>query len=65
MHAARENATWGAERIRGELNKLGIEVSKSSIQKYMNGVRDHCSSKQTWATFLRNHAGEIRACDLL
>ncbi len=44
---------------------LGIEVSKSSIQKYMKGVRERCSSKQTWATFLRNHAGEIWACDFL
>ena len=65
VQAARENTTWGAERIRGELNKLGIEVSKSSIQKDMKGVRERCSSKQTWATFLRNHASEIWACDFL
>ena len=32
---ANENLLWGAERIRGELLKLGIEVSKRSIQKYM------------------------------
>ncbi len=62
---ARENTTWGAERIRGELNKLGIEVSKSLIQKYMKWVCEHCSSKETWATFLRNHAGEIWACNFL
>jgi putative transposase len=30
---------WGAERIRGELLKLGIKVSKRTIQKYMRGVR--------------------------
>lgn len=29
---AKENQLWGAERIRGELLKLGIEVSKRSIQ---------------------------------
>jgi hypothetical protein len=28
---------WGAERIRGELLKLGIKVSKRTIQKYMRG----------------------------
>jgi hypothetical protein len=28
---AEENGLWGAERIRGELLKLGIEVSKRSI----------------------------------
>ncbi len=62
---AKENLTWGAERIRGELLKLGIRVSKSSIQKYMKGVRESLSPKKTWATFLRNHASEIWACDFL
>jgi len=61
----KENLTWGAERIRGELLKLGIRVSKSTIQKYMKGVRESLSPKQTWATFLRNHASEIWACDFL
>ena len=36
---ARDNRTWGAERIRGELLKLGVKVSKSTIQRYMNQVR--------------------------
>ena len=30
---AKENRSWGAERIRGELLKLGKRVSKSTIQK--------------------------------
>ena len=29
----RENATWSAERIRGELRKIGVDVSKSAAQK--------------------------------
>jgi transposase InsO family protein len=62
---ARENPTWGAERIRGELLKLGIRVSKSTIQKYMNQVRERNPSKQKWSTFLHNHAHEIWACDFL
>jgi putative transposase len=32
---ARDNPLWGAERIRGELLKLGIRVSKRTIQKYL------------------------------
>ena len=36
---AKENRTWGAERIRGELLKLGLRVSKSTIQKYIYVVR--------------------------
>ena len=63
---AKENLSWGAERIRGELLKLQIEVSKSTIQKYMNQVREPAdSSQQTWSTFLRNHATQIWACDFV
>src|ERR687885_646364 len=31
---ARDNPAWGSERIRGELLKLGIAVSKRSVQQY-------------------------------
>jgi hypothetical protein len=62
---AKENRTWGAERIRGELLKLGLRVSKSTIQKYIYEVRRTGLPKQTWATFLRNHSKEIWACDFL
>ena len=31
---AQENPRWGSERIRGELLKLGLVVSKRSIQRY-------------------------------
>ena len=59
---ASENRLWGAERIRGELLKLGIKVSKRTVQKYMLKVR-HNRSGQTWATFLKNHIRDIWACD--
>ena len=58
---AEENRLWGAERIRGELLKLGVRVSKRTIQKYM--PKDRLDSSQTWVAFLRNHAGSIWACD--
>ena len=32
---AKDNRLWGAERIRGELLKLGLHVCKRTIQKYM------------------------------
>lgn len=60
---ARENRLWGAERIRGELLKLAIGVSKRTIQKYMPKERQAHSSSQTWATFLTNQASVIWACD--
>jgi hypothetical protein len=36
---AAKNRLWGAERIRGELRKLDMYVSKRTIQKYMRHVR--------------------------
>jgi putative transposase len=49
---ARDNRLWGAERIRGELLKLGIPVCKRTIQKYMRTVRTQQSRGQKWATDL-------------
>ena len=62
---ARENRLWGAERIRGELLKLGVGVCKRTIQKYMRAARPTRPRGQRWSTFLRNHAQEIWACDFL
>jgi hypothetical protein len=64
-HIAKENLTWGAERIRGELLKLGVRVSKSAIQKYMNDTRQSRTSKQTWATFLRNQRSVLTVSTVL
>jgi putative transposase len=61
---ALNNRLWGAERIRGELLKLGMHVSKRTIQRYMRTGRIRPSS-QSWGTFLHNHASEIWACDFL
>src|SRR5262249_25804919 len=58
-----ENRLWGAPRIHGELLKLGIEVSQSTVAKYM--VRHRPGSSQTWKTFLRNHAAGLGAMDFL
>src|SRR5881227_1321248 len=61
---AQENPPWGSERIRGELLKLGLVVSKRSIQRYRR--RGPASpSSQTWRTFLTNHAPHLWAADLL
>ena len=62
---AQENRLWGAERIRGELLKLGLRVAKHTIQKYITQVRPVKPASQTWAIFLKNHATDIWACDFL
>src|SRR6266480_5638475 len=62
---ARDNRLWGAERIRGELLKLGIHVCKRTIQKYMRAVHTSRPRGQTWKTFLHTQAQQIWACDFL
>jgi putative transposase len=62
---AKDNRLWGAERIRGELLKLGLRVCKRTVQKYMRNVRIHQPRGQKWSTFLRNHAAQVWACDFL
>jgi putative transposase len=51
---ATSNPRWGAERLRGELLKLGIRVCKRTVQRYMCRVRPR-GDGQRWSTFLRNH----------
>ncbi len=62
---AADNPRWGAERIRGELVKLGLRVAKRTIQTSLRGRRAPRPRGQTWAAFLRNHAHAILACDFL
>lgn len=52
---------WGAPRIHGELLKLGIEISESSVAKYM--ARPRKPPSQTWRTFLANHIKDTVAID--
>jgi hypothetical protein len=52
---AHANFLWGAPRIHGELLKLGIIVSQSTVSRYMPPSRKHGRS-QTWRTFITNHA---------
>ncbi len=65
---ALDNHLWGAKCIRGELLKLGILVSKRTVQKYIRQARRGQlprPSSQTWRTFLANHASQVSACDSL
>lgn len=50
-----------AGRLHGELLKLGIDVSQTTVAKYM--PRHRRPPSQTWRTFLTNHVGQIAAAD--
>jgi putative transposase len=65
---ARENSSWGEERIANELSlKLGLRVSPRTVRKYLPARLDrgghHRVLSQCWRTFMRNHAKGIIACD--
>jgi transposase InsO family protein len=55
------NPSWGSPRIVGELRKLGIEVAKSTVEKYR--VRLPKSPSPTWKAFLYNHVKEPGSID--
>jgi transposase InsO family protein len=59
---SRANPLWGAPRVHGELLKLGIDVSQSTVAKYMSRTRRPPS--QSWRTFLYNHSEAIASIDL-
>ena len=52
----KENPTWTAQRIQGELVKLGLSVCDNTVAKYMRKPKTGPEKIQRWLTFLRNHA---------
>jgi transposase InsO family protein len=58
---SRNNPLWGAPRIHGELQKLGIEITEPTVAKYM--VRYRKPPSQTWRSFLDNHMSSLVSVD--
>jgi putative transposase len=60
---ARENPTWGAPRIHGELRMLGFAVSERTVGRYVPKRPTDPRARQSWNTFLRNHRDVLAAMD--
>jgi transposase InsO family protein len=58
---ARENPTWGATRIHGELLMLGFEVGEATVSRTM--PRRPKPPSQSWRSFLRNHTLDLVSID--
>ena len=65
VRLGRENRRWGCVRIQGELRKLGIRVSASSIRRVLrqDGLGPVPRSGPTWSEFLRSEAHSVLATD--
>ena len=66
LRLARENPRWGYQRISGELSKLGLSVSPSTVRRLLAGAGLGPAprrSEPSWRAFLRAQAASIVACD--
>jgi hypothetical protein len=64
---AKENPTWGFDRIQGELAKVGYTISDTTVGNILkaHGIEPAPSRKRTgsWATFLKAHWDVMAAID--
>jgi putative transposase len=59
----RENPTWGAPRIHGELLMLGFDIGERTISRWMKRAPRDPELRKRWLAFLRNHREAIAAMD--
>jgi len=57
------DSDWGAQKIHGDLQKLGLVVSERMVARYLRRLRRQGDPGKKWLAFLRNHRATIVAFD--
>ena len=72
LRLADENIRWGYRKIVGELKKLGIRISKTTVRKILKDAGIHPAPDKAfkkpaipWTTFVHAHMESMVACDFL
>jgi putative transposase len=66
LRLARENPRWGYPRISGELLKVGVRVSPSTVRRLLLAAGLTPAPRRSgpsWSEFLRQQAASTLACD--
>jgi putative transposase len=66
LRLARENPRWGYPRIAGELLKVGVHVSPSTVRRLLLAAGLTPAPRRSgpsWREFLRQQATSVLACD--
>ncbi len=66
VRLARENPRWGYQRIAGELNGLGVQLSPTSVRRILAAAGLGPAEARhgvTWRQFIRSQAQSMIACD--
>jgi putative transposase len=66
LRLARENPRWGYPRIAGELLKLGLRISPSTVRRILLSAGLKPAPRRAgpnWRDFLRQQAASMLACD--
>jgi putative transposase len=66
IRLALENPRWGYQRIKGELQRLGVQVSATTVRTMLHRHGLDPAPRRvatTWRAFLRQQAAGIVACD--
>jgi hypothetical protein len=66
LRLARENPSWGYQRLTGELIKLGFRFSPSTVKRLLASAGLEPAPRHrsvSWPVFLRQQAASMLACD--